>query len=459
MHRGKVHTVTTEKLGCPPTKEASYLAANEWWRGRLADLTRHPHHDRINELSRSKVVAERLGERDEAERLAQQITQVERTPEWDDPEPEWPADRIAMARVLGITVPDDLNPHAAHMIFGDGRVWAERFKRADPNASNNAADTIEALSRQWNEMETGRCRTGQMKPRTLSNNRVNVEHFVGFIGGPMVPTAINEATIERYYGGLLQRVGAGELSASNARARMGTAIRFVRWLWEQRKLELPRNLDREWRFGGHAPVIVVFTKEEIRQLLAAATGQNRLHVLLMLNCGFYPTDIAALRDDEVDWERGIIHRKRTKTRTHGTVPTVSYPLWSDTFRLLKEHRSGSGIVLLNERKREWIRSSVGDDGKVKFTDVISVSLDALLKRAGTTKPVKSLRKTGATLLESHADFARFVGLYLGHAPRTMAEKHYADPDRAGFDRAVGWLGEQLGIALRPKTDNRGQEGV
>ena len=60
------------------------------------------------------------------------------------------------------------------------------------------------------------------------------------------------------------------------------------------------------------------------------------------------------------------------------------------------------------------------------------------------KPLKSLRKTGATLLEN-SEYGRFSEHFLGEAPHSTASRHYAHKNGKEFDLAVKWLGEQLGL--------------
>ena len=52
----------------------------------------------------------------------------------------------------------------------------------------------------------------------------------------------------------------------------------------------------------------------------------------MINCGMTQVDIADLQPKEVDWDRGRIRRKRSKTDDHEQVPTVDYALWPRTWQ-------------------------------------------------------------------------------------------------------------------------------
>lgn len=53
-------------------------------------------------------------------------------------------------------------------------------------------------------------------------------------------------------------------------------------------------------------------------------------MLLGLNCGYRQTDIASIHPREIDWKRGEISRKRTKTVKKKRTPTVTYKLWPRT---------------------------------------------------------------------------------------------------------------------------------
>lgn len=59
------------------------------------------------------------------------------------------------------------------------------------------------------------------------------------------------------------------------------------------------------------------------------------------------------------------------------------------------------------------------------------------------KPLKSLRKTAASMLETHPEFGRYAQYFLGHAPRSITDRHYVKPSSEQFNRAITWLGEEF----------------
>jgi hypothetical protein len=145
----------------------------------------------------------------------------------------------------------------------------------------------------------------------------------------------------------------------------------------------------------------------------------------------------------VDWENGRITRKRSKTAEEKNTPTVSYKLWVDTFRLLKEYRSGKATVLLTKSGGLWAWEELGREGKVRSSDNIATNYNRLRKKLGLSKSLKIFRKTSATLIEG-SQFRHFRPLFLGHAPQGIGEIHYADHSPEQFDEAVRWLGVQYG---------------
>jgi hypothetical protein len=47
-------------------------------------------------------------------------------------------------------------------------------------------------------------------------------------------------------------------------------------------------------------------------------------------------------------------------------------------------------------------------------------------------------------LAGHPTYGQFAFLFLGHSPKTTAEKHYIKVPQDLFDDAVRWLGKQYG---------------
>jgi integrase len=389
----KVYTVTCRALGCPATKEASYMAANRWWTAKQAELEGHEGtlvqniKDMLAKGNRDLTIAKRIGE----------LISLLEHPELPDPEPA--------------PLPDTLGSLVAH--------W------------------LDTLRTRVNLGKTSAARYGTIHDMIL--------RFQSFAGELSSVSVLNEQMIERYYFDLA-RMSWSEVTKSH---HMSVVKQFLRYCYGQRMIELPRNMtDPALRFKTHAQKIDTFTVDEVKSLLARAKGQHKLHILLALNCGYGAGDISQLRQEEVDWEQGRIVRKRSKTRHHENVPEVSYRLWQPTLALLRQYDSGTDPVLQTATGGEWAFRRLRQDGTIWRKDAVSPPFLRVLGAcglAGRGLSHYSLRKTSASILNSHEHFGRYASHFLGHTPSGTTAKYYAAPSPELFDRILAWLGEQYGM--------------
>jgi hypothetical protein len=157
-------------------------------------------------------------------------------------------------------------------------------------------------------------------------------------------------------------------------------------------------------------------------------------------------DISDLRPNEVNWKQGTITRKRSKTARHENVPTVTYRLWKETFRLLCQERAqGALTVLVNSEGGTLKVENLDAGGKLSKIDNVVSAFSRLKRRVKITKPLKLIRKTSATLLKSDKKFPGVEVVFLGHSPRSVADRHYAQVPQALLDEAIKWLGKQYGV--------------
>jgi integrase len=329
-------------------------------------------------------------------------------------------------------------------------LWGERiesphsFQRwtgtADPDR------TIGANLDKFLAMKKGKAEAGQESPGWFNVLSQRLEYFRTFAGG--TPVDQLNRTLAGFHGHLLQRVARKEIRPAFACGILTSVKTFVRWLDQQEVIDrLPRNL-HSLRITAPPQEVQVFAVEEIETLLANSLPRTRLFFMLMINCGFTQQDVSDLRHDEVDWVSGRIVRKRSKTRTEGNVPVVNYPLWGETFALLKASRSVDPVrVLVTEAGTPLRQRAFRADGKTQNNDMIDSAYTRVCRKLKIDhpKPLKLLRKTGASTLETHPDFGRYAQRYLGHAPTSVADKHYVRPSQEQFDAAVRWLGDQFGI--------------
>lgn len=468
MWGGRYYTVSCKQLGVKPeTKDASYRAANEWWSAKREELEGrsprvglppyHPHESDIAFLERQRDWARRHGQPELAGSLSGRIEAVKKLAPDDAAVADADEDRrIEDYLKIVRAAESEPDPVTAKGMLREAFVtplWAERL-RLDREAAPVPEDqAVKGQVAAWLERQRVRVNTGQLSPGKYDNNRRAVEFFRDFVSGELNVSQINGVVVDRFFSHCFSKVesrssGGEGWSAEYAKSVFGTVRTFIRSLWGKGLLELPRNLDStEFRFGVTPKRIIPISVDEFRRLYVAATGQLRLHLLLMANCGMRSTDIADLKDSEVDWTVGRVIRKRSKTRRFDDVPVVNYLLWKPTIDLLREYRSGGEVLLRTKTGGLWAWEEMLPGGKLRCSDNIATNYNRLRNspKLKIDKPLSAIRKGGASILNAHENYGGYAIHYLGESPRTIKDKHYAAPSVELFDTIIKWLGGQFGI--------------
>lgn len=479
MHKGKRFWVSCRQLGITPeTKEASILAANQWWTAKQAELDA-AHRAALPPprvaLAMEDMGAAMLGSAaDWPAALAEFLKQfAEKLAIFGSvPAPPAALDETTLAIVLRQamgellnrvviaveplpdTIREQLPPARVNQIEASIKgIRGEQAAPAERTVSTHAAAWISSLGKQAD--------AGQVTIARVNNVRTALAHLTKWLGEMADVGTIDAAKLQGFYEHCLTRVAERRndkttgWSVPFAKEVFSVARAWLRWLTEQGTVDAPRNLVSRFRFGMAAKEIPTWTEGEVRHVINEAPGKLKLALLLMANCGMTQQDVSDLKDTEVDWQRGTITRKRSKAANYANAPTVEYPLWPLTWKQLQKYRSGTERVLLTESGKPYIRRE-SRCGKFVKADGFTSNYTHLKKRLKFTKSMKLLRKTSASLLENHVvtlpsgelvnPFAACVTLFLGHSPRSMKDRHYAAPPQALFDNAVLWLGQQFGFA-------------
>ena len=252
--------------------------------------------------------------------------------------------------------------------------------------------------------------------------------------------------MESFQTHLYNQMADGKLSDYTANEILKVSRQFVEWLIDHERIDPVRNLRKMTiQVSPKEPTPVPLA--DVKRLLEGGTDRTRLYTLLAINCGYLDTDIGTLLKSEVNWTEGRISRKRHKTRHNTTnTPKVDYKLWGETFGLLTAQCAKDGeLVLLNERGKPLTRQFIDDEGNVQDIRNIKTTMKRLRKKLGVSATFAQLRKTSVSMLEGHDVFCRYSQYFLGHAPRTTAEKHYIQPSKDQFDKAIDWLAGQYGL--------------
>lgn len=327
------------------------------------------------------------------------------------------------------------------------RVWQDRLELQAKRSSPDRGNSLASWKATYLASQQQRVDAGDLSAGRFVSVRAALDYFASWSGGKTDVAAIDAQMLTRFHAALLQLIASEECASGYARDRLSTVRSFIRWLWEQEAIEaVPKNLDsKQLRISRKATTPQTFEIDEVKTMLESASRRTRLYLLLALNCGMTQKDISDLLQTQVAWRTGTITRKRSKTQSHESVPTVTYRLWPETLELLREFRSESEVVLVNENGTRLRRDRVDASGQYKKSDNIKSAFTRLQTKLSITKPFKLLRATSATLLESNERFRGLDDLFLGHAPKTIAEKHYSATSSSALDDALAFLRGQYGL--------------
>jgi integrase len=420
-------------LKVPPTKAESLAAANAWWlakKDEVDDQRAAPTPPTIKKLQmeydwyeytgdpQAKIAAERLME---AQREYAKTGTIPKEIEMD------------------LRIRHRLTPETSHL-------WSDRQRILERSRQGTIGDRIKDQIKDFLAGKEAEVHAGEIKPATLESLRHCLKPFDDWMGGKSL-SHFTEATLDAYRKQLLDHIAKKKISRKTAADRMNALKQFLKDRWRLRRVEMPRNFDEVGIKVGHKEP-KPYDLAQVKSILAATSAQPRvrLYTLLSLNCGMTQIDIANLRQSEI--KDGRIIRKRTKEEDEKGTPTIEYKLWGETWDLLRQHRSkDKNLALMSQRGTPLYQETI-KDGKVIKTDCIRLAWRRFRKKKfagedGVT--LKKLRKTGATLLSDNKEYHACRYLYLGHAPSSIADKHYSPPPQKTFDEAVEWLGKQLGV--------------
>ncbi len=413
MYGGKLYVVSCSTLGTDHNKEASYQAANAWWEKKRAEidnppLPAHPHQAILDKIDHRIAWAEEHGLTGVTANLERQRNDTEALPHWDA---------------------DDLEGMLEYNLgnLGDFKLW-------DAKIEGNR--TIGCQMARYLGLEEARMKSGLITVSEWDTVRRCLNEFRDWAGEGRAVESLDAEKLEGWWSHLLAQTCSVEYKKKKLRFAKG----FISWLVEKGTIPVPPNLNsRRHRFGGGAKAVPTIPVKDAKTLIEKASGQLKLHLLLMTNCGFTQIDISDLKPSEVDWKAGRIKRKRSKTEDHEDVPVVDYPLWPETWELLQKYGKRDGKhALLTESGKTWVRDFIKPNGKRSKVDAIKSNYVHLAKRLKYEFSMKLLRKTSATMLGRDQPDS-IVTLFLGHSPRTIAARHYQAPDPARFDAAVAGL--------------------
>ena len=191
----------------------------------------------------------------------------------------------------------------------------------------------------------------------------------------------------------------------------------------------------------------MFAAADLRQIFSSASQPMKAMVLLGINCGFGPSDVANLPTEAINLATGWVDYPRPKTG----IPRRC-PLWTETVAAIKEaiavrpmpkETEDAGLLFITKHGHKWERVGVSepdpDTGKIKITNNAPVVQEC----------IKLLKK-----LKMHR---RGLGFYtLRHTFETVAG---GAKDQVAVNALMGHVDESMAANYREKIEDDRLEAV
>jgi integrase len=438
-YKGNRYRVSCKTLGLPESKQDSYQGANRWWRVKKAEIDtpvlEEEHERALRDIDRKirhagthlpEVLPELRKAR--AEILASDPWSIGFHNEAEI------AKNLATAKLFGIEVADSVPPEVIQQFFGDRQIWAERFSRSgEIERSKTLGVCLEEFLAELRlkQMPATYSEIDRYLRRLTDSSGVWTQHTD--------VTRISEQTVVDHYR-WLKSLG---YDAGAHNKRLGFFRRFVSWLWMLKKLEnKPRNLedDSHRESVSSKPIKKYY---DVAGVLKSLPTEQHLWALLGLNCGMTATDLGSLEWGQIDRKLWTLTRRRVKTGKRKSVPTVTYKLWPETIALLTSRSAGDGdsLVFVTANGGQMYASRFSDEGKAKIKDNFGLRWKRLKPKPSV--PLSKFRGIACTILKKSAIHRQYADYFLGHAPRSMEEKHYGEEADAPFFEALAFIREDL----------------
>ena len=182
-----------------------------------------------------------------------------------------------------------------------------------------------------------------------------------------------------------------------------------------------------FKFGGRKGAarrearIDPYRKDVMVRLMKAARPRTKLYVLLSLNCGINPRDIAKLRPEHLrTFEDGRVYvvRVRSKEETSDEAYETAHVLWPETLALLQAQRAPinpHGLLLLTRSGTPLEIAEVDEWNKNPISKAFDRMVEAAKLKADPHRPqLRQMRKMGASAVFRHSD-ERTSAMYQGQA--------------------------------------------
>lgn len=283
---------------------------------------------------------------------------------------------------------------------------------------------------------------GHLADETFEDYRTELDKFVAHVGAgaqvskmtPTVFASFAAVLIEERKLGVhaMKRVTAYVKAMFNYAAREGwiAAVNFGNSF--KAPDTSPEAIAQTKIRAGEDGEEPIYTETQITALLSKATPAMTAMILLGVNCGFGPSDLARLKWSDIDFTTGRLTNKRGKTG----IRREAY-LWHRTRSALLALHRRDGLIFHTKTGRPVVgkqRVVKEKDGKkfvvrIKTTNAIAHPFNQLLEDVGVTGlTFYNFRHTYRTHADNNRD-SNAVSRTMGHALTGMARRYVRRPFR------------------------------
>jgi integrase len=308
--------------------------------------------------------------------------------------------------------------------------------------------TVKDMTNAFLTAQNDRVEQGGLKLRSYRELKPVLEDFARSVGITARVADLAAADFTRYRASLLKKKNGDDRLGSHSVKRHTTIVRTCfRWAFEEDLIEkLPKygsDFGQVRGLGISATKPLMFTPDEIRTMVNAATAPLRAMILLGINCGFGNTDVGTLPIAAVDLDAGFIAFPRTKTGI-----SRRCPLWPETIDAIRESLAvrrrpiepeDADVLFVTRGGRPFTgNTAIKKDGlivDVRITDSLAGCFKKLLGECGIRKVSKagnaisdgrgsfySLRRTFRTIADEMMD-DHAANVIMGHTAKSMGEKY------------------------------------
>src|SRR5262249_45101002 len=175
--------------------------------------------------------------------------------------------------------------------------------------------------------------TGEIVPRTFEDYFRTCARIVQFFGRDRRVDDIAADDFERFRAALAKTRGPVALGSEITRIRV-----VMKYAFDQGLVSGPIRYGQSFRKPSKKVLLQhrhergpkMFEAPALRKLINAANVPMKAMILLGINCGFGPTDLARLRTSHLNLKKGWVDYPRPKTGVHRRCP-----LWPETVAAIK----------------------------------------------------------------------------------------------------------------------------